>query len=89
MLPSAKACVSRRSFRIRLRIPKGVTAASATVRVNGKTVSVVKGKRLTAPIDLRGLPKGRFTVKITLKTTDGRSVSSSRRYHTCAPKRRR
>ncbi len=89
VLPGAKACVSRRRFRIRLRVPKGVTASSATVRVNGKKVSVVKGKRLTAPIDLRGLPKGRFTVKISLKTTDGRSVSSSRRYRTCAPKRRR
>ncbi len=86
VLPSAKACVSRRSFRIRLRVPKGVTAASATVLVNGRTASVVKGRRLTAPIDLRGLPKGRFTVKITLKTTDGRSVSSARHYRTCAPK---
>lgn len=86
--PSTKRCVSRRSFRIRLRVPAGVTATSATVLVNGKRASVVRGKRLTAPIDLRGLPKGRFSVKVTLKTSDGRSVADTRRYRTCAPKKR-
>ena len=88
-LPSTKACVSRRAFRIRLRVPKGVAAKRATVLVNGKQVLVVTGKRLTAPVDLKGLPKGRFTVQITLKTTDGRSVREQRRYRTCTPRRRR
>ena len=58
-LPSAKRCVSRRAFRIRLRKRSGVTYRSATVSVNGRRVKVVKGKRLTAPVDLRGLPAGR------------------------------
>jgi hypothetical protein len=50
-------------------------------------VQVLKGKRLTAPVDLRGLPKGRFTVKIVAVTSAGQKLSSSRRYRTCAPKR--
>lgn len=88
-LPSAKRCVSRRAFRIRLRRPAGVTLKEARVFVNGQRVRVVRGKRLTAPVDLRGLPKGRFTVKVTASATDGRTVSDTRRYRTCAAKRRR
>lgn len=88
VLPSAKACISRRAFRIRLRVPVGVTAKTATVLVNGKRTKLIKGARLTAPIDLRGLPKGKVTVKITLTTTDGRSVTSARTYRTCVAKKR-
>ena len=88
VLPSARACVSRRSFRIRLRAPKGVTLQRATVLVNGKRSRSVTGKALTAPVDLRGLPKGRFTVKVTVVTTTGRKVTATRAYRTCALKRR-
>ena len=87
-LPSAKACVSRRGFRIRLVRPKSTTLVSAVVLVNGRSAKTVKGARLTAPINLAGLPKGRFTVKITATTADGRKVSGSRKYRTCAPKRK-
>jgi uncharacterized Zn-binding protein involved in type VI secretion len=86
-LPSAKRCVSRRRFRIRLRQPKGVTLTSATVKVNGRTAATRKGTRVTAPIDLRGLPKGAVTVSITVKLGDGRTLRGSRKYRTCAPKR--
>ena len=87
-LPAARQCVSRRNFRIRLRTPKGVKLASARVWVKGKLVQTVKGKRLTAPVDLRGLPNGRFAVKIEVKLTDGRTVRSTRTYRTCAPRKR-
>jgi hypothetical protein len=90
VLPSqgSRKCRSRRSFRIRLRHPKGDPLVRATVKVNGKQVRVIKGERLTAPVDLRGLPKGRYTVSITATTTLGRTVKGSRKYRTCAPKRR-
>ena len=87
-LPSTKRCVSRRRFRIRLRTPRGAKLAKVTVRVNGKLVRTVRGKRITAQVDLRGLPRGRFRVKIEVRTVDGRKVSATRRYRTCAPKRR-
>jgi hypothetical protein len=86
-LPSAKRCASRRSFRIRLRIPRDLAVARAVVKVNGKQVDVVRGKRLTAPIELRGLPKGRFAVEITVVAGDGRTLQGTRRYRTCVPKR--
>ena len=51
------ACVSRRSFRIRLRTPPRSLVERAIVTVNGKRVKVRHGKRLTAPINLRGRPR--------------------------------
>jgi hypothetical protein len=87
VLPSAKGCVSRRNFRIRLKQPKGFKLKSAYVNVNGRRAKTVTGKRVTAPVDLRGLPKGRFTVQITVITTTGAIITGTRRYRTCAPKR--
>jgi hypothetical protein len=88
-LPSSRRCVSRRRFRIRMVKPRGTSITSVVVRVNGKRVKTVRGRRVTARVDLRGLPKGRFAVKITVKLKDGRTLNSTRRYRTCAPKRRR
>ena len=88
-LPSAKRCVSRRAFRIRLRKRRGVTYRSATVSVNGRRVKVVKGKRLTAPVDLRGLPAGRVVVRVGLTLADGTRLSGKRTYRTCARKKKR
>lgn len=87
-LPSTKRCVSRRRFRIRLRSPKGARVVSATVKLRGRTVATRRGKRITAPIDLRGLPRGRFAVSIRVVLADGRVVTGSRTYRTCAPKRK-
>jgi hypothetical protein len=85
-LPPAHTCVSRRNFRIRLRAPRGEKLARAIVFVNGKQVNVSRGKRLTAPVDLRGLPKGRFAVRIISVTRSGKRLQGTRRYRTCAPK---
>jgi predicted acyl esterase len=82
-LPSAKRCASRRSFRIHLR--RGLR--SATVLVNGKRVRVLRGRRLRAPVNLRGLPKGTFRVTVTGRTTRGRTLRSARTYHTCLPRK--
>jgi hypothetical protein len=87
-LPPARSCVSRRRFSIRLRVPKGSPVVQATVKVNNKRVAVRKGARLRSTVDLRSLPKGRFTVAIELKLADGRVVAGQRRYKTCAKKER-
>ena len=82
-----RKCRSRRNFRIRLREPKADPLVRATVAVNGKRVRVVVGKRLTAPVDLRNLPKGRYSVRIAATTASNRVVQGTRRYRTCAPRR--
>lgn len=87
IFPSSHQCASRRKFAIRLHLPRGVTATNAIVLVNGKRAKVVRGARLTSPIDLRGFVKGRFVVDITVHTNDGRTIHGTRRYHTCVSKR--
>jgi hypothetical protein len=84
-----KKCLSRRSFTIRLKEPPGDALNTASVFLNGKRVQTRRGDRITAPIVLRGLPKGRYTVKIVAKTVLGKTVSGSRKYRTCAKKKRR
>jgi hypothetical protein len=86
-LPSAKGCLSRRSFTIRIRKLKGVTWVSAVVKVRGRRVKTVKRSRITAPVNLKGLPRGRFSVAITAKALDGRTATGKRTYHTCVRKR--
>jgi hypothetical protein len=86
--PSTKSCASRRSFGIRLRVPKGAGVQQAIVKVNGRRVAVLKGARLRSTVDLRTLPKGRFTVSIELRLATGKVLKGERRYRTCAVKRR-
>ena len=86
--PSNRHCLSRRNIRIRIRQRAGLQIIAATVLVNARRVRVVRGRRLTAPVDLRGLPKGRYTVEIRVFTADGRLLTGKRRYRTCTPKRR-
>ena len=84
-LPPKKACVSRRRFRIHLRNVKGNKIVRAQVKLNGKTTRSVKGKALSLPIDLRGLPKGRFRVEIVTTDKSGKRVVGRRTYRTCVP----
>jgi uncharacterized delta-60 repeat protein len=86
--PPTKSCASRRKFGIRLRVPKGAAVKDATVSLNGKRIAVRKGSRLRSTVDLLHLPKGTFTVTIQLRFADGHVLKGSRKYHTCAAKRR-
>lgn len=84
---ATKVCTSRRQFRIRVKKLKGgVKAVSATVFVNGKKTLTRKGKRVTAIVTLKGLKKGRYTVKINVKYSNGRTLSYTRKFKTCTPK---
>ena len=92
-LPSSKKCVSRRRFRIRIRQPGGIQIQTALVFVNGKRVATVKRrvfrrKRTTASVNLRGLPKGTFKVRIVVLTTSGDTLRGTRKYRTCTKKRK-
>jgi hypothetical protein len=92
-LPSNRKCVSRRKFRIRIRQPGGIQIQTALVFVNGKKVRVVKRrvfqrKRSTANVNLRGLPRGTFVVRIVVLTTEGKTIRGKRKYRTCTKKRK-
>jgi hypothetical protein len=62
--------------------------AGNTAKRQPRLVGRVRGARLRAAIDLRGLPKGKVKVRITATTRSGRKLASARTYHTCVPKRR-
>ena len=83
----AKSCVSRRSFRIRLRAPKGDKLHSAVIYVGGKRKLSLQGKKLTAPVNLKGLPKGVVSVRIQAVGTSGKRYVDLRTYRTCTPKK--
>ena len=86
-LPSARKCFSRRVFQIHLQDPKYDPLKKVVVTIGGRRVAVVRrGKVLAATINLKGMPRGTFTVKIRLTTVLGHSLSGSRTYHTCAKK---
>lgn len=79
-----KNCKSRRKFKIRIVKPSnGIEYKEVKVFVNNKQVQIIKGDRITAPVNLTGLPKGTFKVKIIVATTDGRTIEGSRKYKTC------
>jgi hypothetical protein len=86
VLPSAQKCVSGRTLTIQVRKLPHVTWVGATVKVNGKRFKTIKRSQVTRPIKLTGLPTGKFVLAITAKTSDGRSVTAKRTYHTCATK---
>jgi hypothetical protein len=80
---TSRSCVSRRHFRIRL--PRA--ARSARVVVGGRAVRATRrGRRLTAPVDLRGRARSTVTVRIRMKLRDGRTATRTRRYQTCRRK---
>jgi hypothetical protein len=86
-LPPAGRCVSRRRFKVRLRVPGNARVVSAKVRINGKVKARVKGARTRAPVNLRGLPKGKVKVTIVTRASNGRTYRSKRTYRTCTAKR--
>ena len=87
-LPSSRRCQSRRRFTIHLRAPRGERLARARVTVNGHGARVLRGRRLRARVNLRGLPRGTFRVQVVATTTHGRRLTETRTYRTCTRKRR-
>ena len=87
-LPSARRCLSRRAFTVRLRAPRGAALRSAVVRLDGRRVRVRRqGRRLTARVDLAGRPKVTAKLSVVARTPSGRVVRETRRYRTCAKRR--
>jgi hypothetical protein len=84
-LPSSKVCLSKRHFTIHIRRYARITYLEAIVFINKKQSKVAKSRKgqFTAPIDLRGFPKGTFVVKITVITSTGGIIVGKRTYHTC------
>ena len=89
-LPGTRTCRSRRDFSIRLREPRRGRITSVRVYVDGKRrkARVRRDGRTRTRIDLRGLPRRSYTVRVVARTSTGRTITERRRYRTCTPKPR-
>jgi plastocyanin len=88
---TSTVCASKRRFTIRLRGLERVRVRSVRVEFNGKELPVrtqlIDGRRRrTADVDMRGLPRGSYTVAIAVTTADGTVLRGTRIYRTCAAK---
>lgn len=80
-----KRCVKRRRFGIGLKHPVGDAVTDAKVRLNGQKVRVVIRRGLPrAKIDLRGLRRGRYRLKVVARTARGEIIKGARRFRNCS-----
>jgi len=87
-LPSATQCLSGRQFKIHLPNPKYDPFKSVTITLHGRKLATKrKGNYVLATVNLRGLHKGAFTLKIDATTILGHHLTATRTYHTCAKKK--
>jgi hypothetical protein len=89
-LAATTKCVSKRRLTITVRKPKAGAAKVTSIKVavgKGKAKSY-SGKRLKVPVTLAGLPKGTFKVRLSVKLSNGATVTETRTYRTCATKKR-
>jgi hypothetical protein len=92
-LPSAHQCLSKRALLVHVHAPAGQKLRSVTLALGSRllrSVTFTKGKDNSKDnkipstlVNLRGLPKGTFTLKIVVKTASGKTYRASRTYHTC------
>jgi hypothetical protein len=83
--PVPRACASLRSFAVHVQNVKRYHLVKAKLHISGllnKTIKI-KGDKLVTTVDLRKLPTGTFTMKITGYRADGTEVHAKRIYHTC------
>lgn len=93
LIPPRRQCLSRRRFRIRVRLFPRNPVVTATVRVDSKRVRVLRVKlrgvrRLVAIVDLRGIPPRLVPVDISARRRSGKIMVGRRTYQTCFPFRR-
>ena len=89
-LPSNRGCFSKRVIVIHIGLGRAAKLhfKLVSIYVKGKLRKILTGSNLHSTVDLRGLPKGTFVVRIDGLTTDGRTLTGKRTYHTCTKKKK-
>jgi hypothetical protein len=82
-LPTNRRCRRTRSFSVRAKIAKGGTITRVEVYVNKRRKLRVTGAKARRAIRVSGLPRGRYTLEVRVKTRDGRTERLKRSYRTC------
>jgi hypothetical protein len=76
---------SKQNVKIHINVPHDTKFRKVTVEVDGKVISVMKGKKASANFSLGSLPcgKGTTTVVVIAVTSSGKTVRQSHKYHLC------
>lgn len=83
--PVKPVCVSHRHFTIHIARGPGSGYRKISAVVNGHRVKLTRdGREIAVPVNLVGLPKGSYTVDVTLVTKSGRRITRKYVYRTCA-----
>ncbi len=77
-----KATTSSKRVKIHINVPKKSKLRKVTLKVNGKIVSVLKGKKASKNVTLVSLPCS-ATVTITAVTASGKTVTQTHTYNLC------
>ena len=80
-----KASFSSRKLKISVKLPHKAKLRRVSVKVNGKLLKTITGKKASANVVLSDLPcgSGATTVTITVTLAGGKSISSTHTYHLC------
>jgi hypothetical protein len=77
-----KATTSSKRVNIHINVPRRSKLRKVTLKVNGKVVSILKGKAAKANVSIANLPCS-ATVTITAVTNSGKSVTQTHVYKLC------
>ena len=77
------ACSKRHSIQVKFKPPAGTKVAKASVKVTGQKTKTYKAAQLKSAISITGLPAGRYKVTVTVKLSDGRSLTLTQSYKGC------
>jgi hypothetical protein len=75
-------CAKRNNFRMRLAEPRHANILKVDVFLGGGHWVGYAGD-ISYPVYWRGLPRGRFRVKVRVTFTDGSKISGYRQYVSC------
>lgn len=81
-----KVTTSLRHIKIHVAVPRGAKVSRVMVKVNGRRLKVIKGRKASANVVLENLPcgKGATTIEVTVTLADGKTVTARHSYHLCA-----
>jgi hypothetical protein len=82
---SKKATTSSRRIKIHVRVPRGAKVRRVTIKVNGKHLKTIRGKKASANVELVNLPcsSGATKIEVSITLSDGKTVTAKHSYHLC------
>jgi hypothetical protein len=85
---SARTCGGRRLFSAHVKAPRGARIRSVAATLGGRKVrSTRRGRVATTRVDLRRMRRSAVVLRIRVRLTNGRTITSRRTYHPCTKKR--